>query len=129
MSCKQKKSRYKSCRNGKNNNNIHIQWLMRLQLLQEDIHKAIEISKLNYYSLVTYKLTHIQKNINFFWVLLKRILKNKKIPFIPPLFHKNEFPTGCKKIAELFNSSFAKQCSLVSNGNYLSTFITQTTSV
>ena len=55
-----KKSGYKSCRNGKNNNNIHIQWLMRLQLLQEDIHKAIEISKLNYYSLITYKLTHIQ---------------------------------------------------------------------
>ena len=87
---------------------------MRLQLLQEDIHKAIEISKLNYYSLITYKLTHIQKNINFFGVLLKRILNNKKIPFIPPLFHKNEFPTDCKKIAELIIHPFAKQCSFTS---------------
>ena len=49
--------------NGKNNDNI--QYLRRLQLLQEELHEAIEVSKLNYYSRITYKLTHMQENKNY----------------------------------------------------------------
>ena len=50
---------YKSYRNSKNNNNIH--YLRRLKAVQEDLHNAIEVSKLNYYAQIRYKLTHIQK--------------------------------------------------------------------
>ena len=55
----EKNNVYKSYRNSKNNNNIH--YLRRLKLLQEGLHNAIVVSKLNYYFRIIYKLTHIQK--------------------------------------------------------------------
>ena len=41
------------------------------------------------------------------------------MPIIPPLYHKNEFVIDFKKKAELFNSFFADQCSLISNSSEL----------
>ena len=90
-----------------------MQYLRRQKLLQEVLHNKIEVSKSNYNSRITYKLSHIQKNTKAYWALLKRFLNDKKIPLIPPLFHGNEYVTDFKKKAELFNSFFAKQCSLV----------------
>ena len=46
-------------------------------------------------------------------------LNNKKTPIIPPLFYENRFVTDFKKKAELFNSFFAKQCTIINNGNSL----------
>ena len=112
----EKNNVYKSYRNSKNNNT---HYLRRLKVLQEDLHNAIEVSKLNYYSRITYKLTHIQKNTKVYWTLLKGFFNNKKIPLIPPLLHGNEYVTDFKKKAELFNSFFAKQCSLISNSSEL----------
>ena len=43
------------------------------------------------------------------------IKKNRKIPVIPPLFHNNKIVTDFKGKGELFNSFFAKQCSLIKN--------------
>ena len=60
----EKKNVYKSYRNSKNNNNIH--YLRRLKVVQEDLHNAIEVSKQNYYSRITYKLTHIQKFVGYY---------------------------------------------------------------
>ena len=108
---------YKSYQNSKNNSSIH--YLRRLKVLQEDLHNATEVSKLNYYSRVTYKLTHIQKNTKVYWTLLKRFFNIKKIPLIPPLFLGNEYVADFKKKAELFNSFFAKQGSLISNSSEL----------
>ena len=93
--------------------------MRRLKVLQEELHNAIEVSKLNCYSRITNKLNHVQKNTKLYWTLLKRVFSNKKIPLIPPLFHENEYVTDFKKKAELFNSFFAKQCSLISNGSEL----------
>ena len=90
-----------------------------MKVLEEDLHNAIEVSRLNYYSRITYKLTHIQKNTEVYWTLLKGFFNNKKIPLTPPLFHGNEYVTDFKKKAELFNSFFAKQCSLISNSSEL----------
>ena len=90
-----------------------------MKVLQEDLHNEIEVSKSNYYSRITYKLTHIQQNTKAYWALLKSFLNNKKIPVIPPLFHENEYVKDLKKKAEIFNSFFAKQCSLISNSSEL----------
>ena len=51
--------------------------------------------------------------------ILKSFLSNKKIPFIPPLFYQNCFIRNFEEKAELFNSFFADQCSLMSNASKL----------
>ena len=51
--------------------------------------------------------------------IFKMFLNNRKTPIIPPLFYKNRFVTDSKKKAELFDSSFAKQCTVINNGSSL----------
>ena len=46
------------------------------------------------------------------------------MPLIPPLLHENLFITDFKEKAELFNSSFSKQCSLIRNDSELPTSLT-----
>ena len=65
---------------------------------------------------MTKKLNNISKNFKAYWSLLRRLLK---IPLIPPIFHENKFVTDVKGKAELFNSHFAIQCSLISNSSGL----------
>ena len=67
------------------------------------------IRDVNYYS----------KNTKAYWALLKIFLNNRKIRVIPPLFHNSKFITDFKEKAELFNSFFAKQCSLIKNESKL----------
>ena len=52
---------------------------------------------------------------------MKRFLNNKKIPLIPPLFHENRFIIDFKEKAELFNSFFSKQSSLITSNSKLPT--------
>ena len=73
----------------------------------------IQASKQKYYCRMTNKLINTQKSSKAYWSLLNAFLNNKKIPLIPPLFHENRFLTDFKEKAELFNSFFAKQCSLI----------------
>ena len=51
--------------------------------------------------------------------MLTSFLNNKKVRVIPPLFHENENEIDFKKKAELFNSFFARQCSLIINNTKL----------
>ena len=46
-------------------------------------------------------------------------MNNKKTPIIPPLFYENRFITDFEKKTELFNSFFAKQCTVINNGSSL----------
>ena len=80
----------------------------------------IDDSKQKYFLRLTQKLATIEKSTKAYWVLLKMFLNNRKIPVIPPLFHNNKFVTDFKEKAELFNSFFAKQCSLIKNESKLS---------
>ena len=68
---------------------------------------------------MTNKLTNAKKSSKAYWSVLKSFLNNKKIPVIPPLFYENCFITNFKEKAELFNSFFADQFSLMSNGSKL----------
>ena len=54
-----------------------------------------------------------------YWSTLQTLLNNKKIPCIPPLFHQSKYVTDFKKKAELFNSFFTKQCSIIQNSSKL----------
>ena len=69
------------------------------------------------------KLTKFHKSSKAYWSLLKTFLNNKKIPLIPPLYHQGGFITNFKVKAELFNSFFASQCSLIKNDSKLSSYL------
>ena len=90
-----------------------------LSSLQQRLRDLINESKQKYFLRFTQKLNTIQKSTKAYWALLKFFLNNRKIPVIPPLFHNNKFVTDFKEKAELFNSFFAKQCSLIKNGSKL----------
>ena len=65
------------------------------------------------------KLTKFHKSSKDYWSLLKTFLNNKKIPLILPLYHQGNFVTNFKIKAELFNSFFTSQCSLIKNDSKL----------
>ena len=52
---------------------------------------------------------------------MKCFLTGKKVPCIPSIFHQNRFITDFRGKAELFNSSFANQCSSVQKSSVLPT--------
>ena len=101
----------------KKNNEASIR---QLEQMQESLHQKIEIAKQFFYSRLSNKLSSNKINpTKCYWSILKTFLTNKKIPCIPPLIHNNKFVTDFKEKSELFNSFFAKQCSLIENASTL----------
>ena len=109
----------------KNKNNIQL--LQHLRILQEKLNSFIGVSKQNYYSRMSAKLTKFHKSSKVHWSLLKTFLNNKKIPLIPPLYHHGGFITNFKVKAELFNFSFANQSSLIKNDSKLPSYLNYNT--
>ena len=101
----------------KANNNTRL--LCKLKYMQDRLNNAINNSKEKYFLRMTEKLSKVNKSSKAYWSLLKTFLNNKKIPVIPPLFHENKFVTNFKEKAELFNTFFAAQCSLIKNDSAL----------
>ena len=87
--------------------------------LQHRLRDLIDDSKQKYFLRLTQHLNSIQKITKAYWAQLKNFLNNHKIPVIPLLFHNNKFVTDFKEKAELFNSFFTKQYSLIKNGSKL----------
>ena len=106
---------YDAYRKNIGNSQLH----KNLSSLQQRLRDLIDDSKQKYFLRLTQKLNTIQKSTKAYWALLKFFLNNRKIPVIPPLFHNNKF----LEKAELFNSFFAKQCSLIKNESKLSSSI------
>ena len=71
------------------------------------------------------KLNDTQKSAKAYWSLIKMLLK-KKIPLIPPLYYDNRLITDFKEKADLSNSFFSKQCSLISNNSSRPNYINYT---
>ena len=65
------------------------------------------------------KLSKKATSSKTYWSILKTFLNDKKIPWIPPLFHDNKFVIDFKEKAELFNTCIAEQCSLPKNSSEL----------
>ena len=89
-----------------------------LSSLQQRLRDLIDDLKQKYFRL-TEKLNTIQKSTKAYWALLKIFLNNRKKHVIRPLSHNNKYVTDFKEKAELFNSFFAKHCSLIKNGSKL----------
>ena len=102
----------------KHNRNRHYTYKYNLQ---GKLSNLIESSKQSYYKRVSQKLSSISTSSKCYWSLLKRMLNDKKIPVLPPLFQNNKFISNFKK-SELFNEHFSKQCSLIQNRSTIPSF-------
>ena len=54
-----------------------------------------------------------------YWSILNCFVNDKKIPSISPIFHNGKNISDFKEKANLFNSTFASQCTPVSNSSVL----------
>ena len=73
----------------------------KFKFLQNQLNVSIENSKQRYYSKLLRKLANPSTRSKKYWSILKTFLNNKKIPSIPPLFHKNKLKTT-KKLSSTF---------------------------
>ena len=83
--------------------------------MQNLIYETLESCKSKYYKNISKKLCSKATAPKYYWSLLKTMLNDKKVPCISPIFHGNKFIIDFSKIADLFNSFFAKQCSIMEN--------------
>ena len=93
--------------------------MKKLPCPQNKLRDLIDTAKRQYYTRISIKLMEPTTSAKTYGPILKRFLNDKKIPCILPLFH-DKFITDFKEKAELFNSFFSKQCSIMDNGSKLS---------
>ena len=91
----------------------------KLKTMQNLIYEILESCKSKYYENISKKLYCKVTAPKYYWSLLKTVLNDKKVPCIPPIFHDNKSITDFSKKADLFNSFFAKQCSIIENNSGL----------
>ena len=73
----------------------------------------------SYFSNLSNKLNDPTTSSKTYWSILKRFINNVKIPNIPPLLVNGVFESDFQKKAEIFNSYFIKQCTILDNGSTL----------
>ena len=95
--------------------------LERFRSLQNNLTITIETAKQQYFAKIAKKLSDPNISSKTYWSILKCFLTGKKVLCIPPIFHNNRFITDFREKAELFNSFFANQCSLLQNSSVLPT--------
>ena len=115
-----KNDAYKSYHQNENNSPT----LQNFQLLQSKLNSLIEESKHKYHARLSKKLSDHVTSPKSYWSILKTFLNNKKIPCIPPLLNENKFIIDFRRKAKIFNTFFAKQCSLINTSSVLPTTLT-----
>ena len=73
------------------------------------------------------KLSNPETSSKAYWSILKSFMNDKKILIIPPLYHNGNFIIDFRQKAELFDSFFAEQCSILQNSSELSNNLTSRT--
>ena len=91
----------------------------KLEKLQNLIYETLESCKSKYYENISKNGCSKAIAPKYYWSLLKAMLNDKKVPCIPPVFHDNKFLPDFSEKADLFNSFFAKQCSVIENNSVL----------
>ena len=77
-------------------------------MVQGKLEKLIESFKESCYKRVTQRLSLISASSKCYWCLQKKMLNEKKISVIPPLFHNNNFISNLKEKSEVFNEHFSE---------------------
>ena len=95
--------------------------LERFSSLLSKLSSLIETSRQEYFSKIAKKVSDPSISSKTNWSILKKNLTDKKVLFIAPIFHENKFITDFRGKAELFNSLFVNQCSLIKNTSVLPT--------
>ena len=85
--------------------------------------ELISSSQNSYFSKLAGKLNDPLLAPKAYWSILNRFLGKKKIPLIPPLFLNGNFVSDFKEKADLFNSFFSKQCTILDNDSTLPAFL------
>ena len=93
--------------------------LLMFTNLQNQLIQSIHTAKQKYFNKITKKLCDPLTSTKSYWSLLKTILNVKKVPCVPPIFHKNKYLTDFKETSEIFNSFFANQCSHIPSNSIL----------
>ena len=81
------------------------------------VSNLITETKEHYLSSLGKKLNDPMTGPKTYWSILKRFLNKIKVPSIPPLLVDGIFVTDFGKKATLFNTFFAKQCSIIDNAS------------
>ena len=84
--------------------------------------KNILEAKNNYILKMTKNLEDSNTAPKTYWAILNRLLYNKKIPAIPPLFIDGKFVSDFYKKANIFNNFFASICTPIKNASILPAF-------
>ena len=84
-----------------------------------NLNQLINNSKSEYYNRLSTKLVESNTSSKAYWTILKSLFSNKKIPKILPLFVDDEVISNFQEKATLFNSHFAKQCTILENNSTL----------
>ena len=67
------------------------------------------------------KMSNPETSSKAYWLTLRSFVNDKKIPVMSPLYHNGTFITDFCQNAELFNSFFGEQCSILQNSSKLPT--------
>ena len=91
-----------------------------IKALQNKLTSTNENAKSESYSKLSMKLSNPETSSKAFSIL-KHFVNYKRIPIIPPLYHNGNFITDFRQKAELFNSFFVEQCSILQDSSKLPT--------
>ena len=83
-----------------------MQLFRRFQSIQKLLTATTQKSKEQYCTRISTKLMDPIKSLKAYWSILKTILNNKNIPYIPPVYHNNNYITDFKEKTQIFNNFF-----------------------
>ena len=83
------------------------------------INNLILDSKNAYYRRMSNKLSDPKTSPKAYWSILKSFFCDKKTPIIPPILINGEYITNFKAKADIFNTYFSNQCTLLNTSSVI----------
>ena len=74
----------------------------KVKYLENQLKLLTEINKERCCLRISKKHMDLMTSAKTYWSVLKSLLNNKKVPYIPPLFHQNKYVTDLEKKAEFY---------------------------